>query len=85
MAFQKIILTSFFNLNNYANPKKINPRSKIQSKKNLKFFEDPCKFPCFDMLKNGGRGSKKSFEIQVVRVPKRVHESQQLRCGNSCT
>ena len=54
-------------------------------RKNLNFFEATGKFPYFDMLKNGSHGSnrlgvRKSFETRIVRVPKQIQESQQLRC-----
>ena len=53
---------------------------KTCGEKHLNFFEPIGKFPYFDMLKNGNRGSnrlvvRKSFETQIVRVPKQIPEN----------
>ena len=53
---------------------------KTCGEKNLNFFEATEKFPYFDILKNGSRGSnrlgvKKSFQTQIVRVPKQLQEN----------
>ena len=54
-------------------------------KEKFEIFETPKKCLYFDMLKNCSHGLnrlgvKKSFDTQVVRVPKQVQESQQRSC-----
>ena len=49
-------------------------------RKIFNFFEATGKFPYFDMLKNGSRGSnrsgvRKSFQTRIVRVPKQLQEN----------